>query len=153
MQRLTGCLLVLVILGGALLVAPLMAAAKMRVETVVVVTSSGRHSFAAEIADTEPLRRQGLMLRTDLAQGSGMLFDNGVDREMHMWMKNTLLALDMIFITKDGTVVKIARNTVPHSEAIISSGVPVRGVFEVIAGTADRINLKPGDRIEHGLFR
>jgi len=101
MQRLTGCLLVLVILGGALLVAPLMAAAKMRVETVVVVTSSGRHSFAAEIADTEPLRRQGLMLRTDLAQGSGMLFDNGVDREMHMWMKNTLLALDMIFITKD----------------------------------------------------
>ncbi len=153
MQRLISCLLVLVSLGVSPLISPLMAGGTMRVETVVVVTSSGRHSFAAEIADTEPLRRQGLMLRNELAPNRGMLFDNGVDREMHMWMKNTLLALDMIFITKDGTIVKIAKNTVPHSEAIISSGVPVRGVFEVVAGTADRINLKPGDRIEHSLFR
>lgn len=153
MRRLMVCFLMLVSISIFPVNTSLMAAPKMRVETVVVVTSTGRHAFTAEIADTAPLRRQGLMQRTKLAPDHGMLFDNNVDREMHMWMRNTLLALDMIFITKNGLVVKVAKNTVPHSENVISSDVPVRGVFEVIAGTADRINLKPGDRIEHPLFR
>jgi len=146
-------LLVLVTVSFAPVTSPLMAAGKMRVETVVVVTSSGRHSFEAEIADTPLHRNQGLMRRPLLDADRGMLFDNGVDREMFMWMKNTILSLDMIFITKDGTVARVAKNTVPFSETIIPSGVPVRGVLEVNAGIADKINLKAGDKIEHPLFR
>ena len=153
MRRLFTCLLMLISISVLPLINHATAAAKMRVETVVVITSSGHHSFAAEIADTAQLRRRGLMQRTQMPPDTGMLFDNGVDREMHMWMRNTLIPLDMIFITRNGIIVKIAKNTRPHSEEIISSGVPVRGVFEVIAGTADRIKLKPGDRIEHALFR
>lgn len=153
MQRLVICLLMLVSFGASPVVSPLNAAAKMRVEPVVVITASGRHSFMAEIADSPDLRSRGLMHRTQMAPDRGMLFNMGSDAEIHMWMKNTLIGLDMIFITKQGIVAKIAKNTVPHSEAIISSNVSVRGVFEVIAGTADRINLKPGDRIEHPLFR
>ncbi len=129
------------------------ASSKMKVETVVITTSSGRHSFMAEIADTPAHRNRGLMFRKTLPMDQGMLFDNGEDKEMYMWMRNTVISLDMIFIAKDGTVVKVAKNTEPFSEAIISSGAPVRGVFEAAAGTADRIKLKPGDRVEHPIFR
>ena len=153
MKRLMISLLMLMAVSIVNIYPPLAAGSEMRVEPVVVITSSGRHTFSAEIADTVLLRRQGLMMRTRLASDHGMLFDNGVDREMNMWMKDTLIPLDMIFITRDGTVVKVVKNTVPLSEKIISSGVPVRGVFEVAAGTADRIGLKPGDRIEHAMFR
>lgn len=152
MRRLIISLLMLVTISASPLILPLVAAPEMRMKTIVIVTSTGRHLFAVEIADTPSLRRQGLMQRTQLAPDSGMLFDNGADREMYMWMKDTILSLDMIFIKKDGVVVKVAKKTVPFSESIIASGVPVRGVLEVIAGTADRINLKPGDRIELPLF-
>ncbi len=153
MKRIMTYLLVLLAFSVAPVASSLKAAPKMRVETVVIVTSSGRYSFQAEIADTPAHRSQGLMRRPLMDADRGMLFDNGVDREMNMWMKNTILPLDMIFITKDGTVVRIAKNTVPFSQTIISSGVPVRGVLEVNAGTADRINLKPGDKVEHAIFR
>jgi len=153
MQRFIISFVMLVVVSVSPLISPIVAAPKMRMETIVVVTSTGRHLFAVEIADTPSHRRQGLMQRTQLASDSGMLFDNGVDREMYMWMKDTILSLDMIFINKDGVVVNVTKNTVPFSEAIIPSGQPVRGVLEVIAGTADRINLKPGDRIERPLFR
>ncbi len=153
MKRIMTYLLVLVAVSVTPVISNLEAAPKMKVETVVIVTSSGRYSFQSEIADTPAHRSQGLMRRPLMDADRGMLFDNGVDREMNMWMKNTILALDMIFITKDGTVARIAKNTVPFSQTIIPSGVPVRGVLEVNAGTADRINLKPGDKVEHAIFR
>ncbi len=153
MKSLMTYILVVMAISISPLVTPLMAGPNMRVETVVVITSTGRYSFQAEIADTPSHRSQGLMRRPFMDADRGMLFDNGEDREMYMWMKNTILALDMIFITKNGTVVKIAKNTVPFSETVIPSGQPVRGVLEVIAGTSDKINLKPGDKIDHPLFR
>jgi uncharacterized protein len=70
-----------------------------------------------------------------------------------MWMKNTYISLDMIFIRADGRIARIAENTVPHSEATISSGVPVKAVLEVIAGTAKRLGIAPGDRVAHRIFR
>ena len=153
MQRLMTFLVVLVAVSIAPMTPPLMAAGKMRVETVVIKTTSGEYSFEAEIADTPLHKSRGLMQRPLMDADRGMLFDNGEDREMFMWMKNTILALDMIFITKDGTVASIAKNTVPFSETIIASGQPVRGVLEVNAGTAERIGLKPGDKVEHPMFQ
>ena len=154
MVRPVYALLMLVGLWLALDPPPILAGSNdMRVETVVVVTSTGRHTFKAEIADTGPLRRRGLMFRSRMAADEGMLFDNGVDQQMVMWMKNTLISLDMVFFTKEGTIVSVAKNAVPHSEETISSGVAVRGVLEVIAGTVERLKIKPGDRLEHSLFR
>ncbi len=153
MPRLMTYLIMLIAFSAMPLTSHAYATSKMRVETVVITTASGEYSFEAEIADTPKHKSQGLMRRPLMDADRGMLFDNGVDREMFMWMKNTILALDMIFITKDGTVAIIAKNTVPFSETIIPSGQPVRGVLEVIAGTADRIGLKAGDKVKHAMFR
>jgi uncharacterized membrane protein (UPF0127 family) len=126
--------------------------AKLRVEPVTVETQRGKEIFKAEIADTPALRQQGLMYRKEMAPDEGMLFDFGAPRPVQMWMKNTYISLDMIFIRKDGTVVAIGANTEPLSEAIVGVEEPVKGVLEVVAGTAARIGLKPGDRVIHPIF-
>jgi uncharacterized membrane protein (UPF0127 family) len=82
-----------------------------------------------------------------------MLFDFGRTRMISMWMKNTVVSLDMVFILADGKVAKVVENTTPLSLATISSGEPARGVLEVVAGTAKRLGLRPGDRVVHPLFR
>ena len=153
MPRFMTFFLVLIAFSAAPLTSTAYAAAKMRVETVVIITASGEYTFEAEIADTPLHKSRGLMRRPLMDADRGMLFDNGAEREMFMWMKNTILALDMIFITKDGTVARIAKNTVPFSETIIPSGQPVKGVLEVNAGTAERIGLKVGDKVKHAMFR
>lgn len=114
-----------------------------------LVTASGPVGFTVEIADTDASRAQGLMWRRDMAPDHGMLFDFRREEPVWFWMKNTPLSLDMIFVKADGRVLSIARGTVPFSEATVPSGGPVRFVFEVVAGTADRIGLKPGDRMIH----
>ena len=123
-----------------------------RIETVTITTKTGAHTFQAEIADTPQLRQRGLMFRHRLPPDRAMLFAWGRELVAAMWMRNTYISLDMLFITADGTVVKIAQNTTPKSLEVISSGVPVRAVLEVAAGTAARIGLAPGDRVEHMLF-
>jgi uncharacterized protein len=127
-------------------------AAKLRVEPVTVETRSGKEIFKAEIADTSELRQKGLMYRKEMAPDEGMLFDFGEPRPVHMWMKNTYISLDMIFIRADGTVVAIGANTEPLSEAVVGVEEPVKGVLEVVAGTAARLGLKPGDRVYHAIF-
>ena len=121
-------------------------------QTLEIVTKSGVHVFAVEIAVTNEERARGLMYRKELAEGRGMLFDFTPDQEVSMWMQNTYISLDMIFIQGDGRVLRIAENTKPLSEAIISSNGRVRGVLEVIAGTAKKFGIAPGDRVAHPLF-
>jgi uncharacterized protein len=70
-----------------------------------------------------------------------------------MWMKNTYIPLDMIFIRADGRIQRIAENTRPESEKIITAGAPVRAVLEVIGGTARKLGIRVGDRVAHPLFR
>ena len=126
--------------------------ARLRVEPVTVEARGAKEIFKAEIADTPELRQKGLMFRKELAADEGMLFDFGAPRPVHMWMKNTYISLDMIFIRKDGTVIAIGANTEPLSEAVIGVEEPVKGVLEVAAGTAARLGLKPGDRVYHSIF-
>lgn len=92
------------------------------------------------------------MFRRDLADNEGMLFSSGKDEVIAMWMKNTPLALDMIFIAADGRVAGVAENTVPQSLKPISSHEPVRAVLEVKAGIARRIGLHEGDGVQNTLF-
>jgi uncharacterized protein len=122
------------------------------VERLEIVTASGTHEFSVEVMRSGPQRERGLMFRRYLPQDRGMLFDFGVERPVMMWMKNTYLPLDMIFIGRAGKVVGLAENTEPLSEKIIPSGAPAYGVLEVNAGTADRIGLKIGDSVRHPLF-
>jgi uncharacterized protein len=122
-------------------------------QTLEIVTRSGVHSFTVELAATDEARSKGLMYRRELPEGRGMLFDFKQDQNAAMWMKNTYIPLDMIFIRADGRIQRIAENTRPESEKIITAGAPVRAVLEVIGGTARKLGIRAGDRIAHPLFR
>lgn len=122
------------------------------IQTLEIVTKSGVQVFAVEMAKTDEERATGLMYRKELAEGRGMLFDFSPEQQISMWMKNTFIPLDMIFIRSDGRILRIAENTEPHSEKIISSGGLAKGVLEVIGGTARKYGIAPGDRVAHPLF-
>jgi hypothetical protein len=119
---------------------------------LVVETESGAHPFTVEMALTPEERGRGLMFRQVMADDAGMLFDFGVDEEASMWMQNTFISLDMVFIEADGTVHRIARSTTPFSTDIVSSKGPVRAVLELNAGIARAIGLKTGDVVRHEMF-
>ena len=119
----------------------------------ILAADGKRHRFRVEIVSTPQDRAQGLQGRNQLDPDAGMLFDFGVALPVYMWMKNTFVALDMIFIAPDGRIVNIARGTTPESLAIVESAEPVRAVLEVPAGTAARLGIRPGDRVEHRIFR
>jgi uncharacterized protein len=121
-------------------------------QTLEIVTSNGVHSFSVEVMTNDADRAKGLMFRRELPDGQGMLFDFERDQEIAMWMENTYIPLDMIFINGDGRIRRIAENTTPLSRATIPSGGPVRGVLEVIGGTARKFGIKPGDRVAHPIF-
>ena len=123
------------------------------VESLEIVTSTGRHAFSVEVMRTDAERSKGLMFRRFLPADRGMLFDFKTEQPVMMWMKNTYIPLDMIFISRNGTVSSVAVDTEPMSERIISSGPPAYAVLEVNAGTAARIGVKAGDRVLNGLFR
>jgi uncharacterized membrane protein (UPF0127 family) len=117
-----------------------------------IATKSGVQVFTVEIATTDEEKTTGLMFRKELADGRGMLFDFSPEQEVTMWMKNTFIPLDMIFIRADGSILRIAENTQPQSTKIIPSMGLAKGVLEVIAGTAKKYGIAPGDRVAHPLF-
>jgi uncharacterized membrane protein (UPF0127 family) len=123
-------------------------------ESLAVLSQGGqRQSFQVEVARNEADRAQGLMFRRSMPADRGMLFDFGRVEPVAMWMQNTYLPLDMLFIRPDGTIARIAANTEPLSTRTIPSGEPVLAVLELNAGTASRLGIKAGDRIEHPLFK
>lgn len=122
-------------------------------ETVEIGSKTGVHSFAVELALNDEQRARGLMFRRELPEGRGMLFDFHREQPITMWMQNTYIPLDMIFIRGDGRILSIAENTEPLSTRVISSGGQVRAVLEVIAGTAKKLGIRPGDRVSHSIFR
>jgi uncharacterized membrane protein (UPF0127 family) len=121
-------------------------------EMVTIVTANGRHQFSAEVARTGLEQERGLMFRTSLRRDHGMLFVFQASEPIRMWMKNTYVPLDMIFISDKGKVVGFHQNAEPLSERVISSGEPALAVLELNAGTAARIDLARGDTIEHAAF-
>jgi uncharacterized membrane protein (UPF0127 family) len=122
------------------------------IQSLEIVTKNGVHVFSVEMATTEEEKTTGLMYRKELPDGKGMLFDFTPEQPVSMWMKNTYISLDMIFIRADGRILRIAENTEPLSTRIIPSGGPARAVLEVIAGTAQKYGIQPGDRVAHPLF-
>ena len=121
-------------------------------DRLFVLTADSRYEFFIEIAITPAQRSQGLMYRTELAANAGMLFHYGEPQIITMWMANTLIPLDMIFISADGRIVSIAERTVPESRATIPSEAPAIAVLEVPGGTADRLGIVPTDVVIHHFF-
>ncbi|MDB5503496.1 MAG: hypothetical protein JWR89_3398 [Tardiphaga sp.] len=136
-----------------LMVSPNGAVRAAEVQPLEIVTKSGVQMFSVEMATTDKERETGLMYRKELADGRGMLFDFSPEQQVSMWMKNTFISLDMIFIGANGRILRIAENTEPQSTRIIPSGGPAKGVLEVIAGTAKKYGIAPGDQIVHPLFK
>ena len=120
--------------------------------TIEIVSKSGVHPFGVELATNDAERSRGLMYRKQLPEGHGMLFDFEQDQPVAFWMHNTYVSLDMIFIRGDGRILRIAENTTPLSDSLIPSGGPVRAVLEVIAGTARKFGIAPGDRVTGSIF-
>ena len=138
----------------ALLVAPPLQAQQneLPLEPLAIETSVGKRLFLVEVARTVEQRAAGLMWRKTMAPDRGMLFDFDVERHVTMWMQNTPLSLDMLFIGEDGKVASIAAHTRPFSSDRISSGVQVGAVLELLAGSAERLGIAPGDRVRHSMF-
>jgi len=126
--------------------------AAQQLQELKITSKNGAHIFGVEMALTPEEQAKGLMFRKELPEGQGMLYDFHQEQPTSFWMKNTYVSLDMIFIRGDGRILRIAENTVPLSEALVPSGGPVRAVLEVVAGTAKKLGIAPGDRVTHPIF-
>jgi uncharacterized membrane protein (UPF0127 family) len=121
-------------------------------DPLTIVSGDTSHAFKVELADTPKESEMGLMHRSSMPKDHGMIFDFRPEREVNMWMKNTLIPLDMLFLDGDGTVLAIAENARPHSERLVGPGIPVSSVLELNAGMVKELGIKPGDKVLHKLF-
>jgi uncharacterized membrane protein (UPF0127 family) len=122
-------------------------------EKLVITGKDGtQHVFDVEMALKPDQQIVGEMFRKDVPADGGMLFDWGRPQESQMWMKNTLVPLDMVFIEQNGTIRAIAENTVPQSLAVIDSHGPVRATLELQGGVTAKLGIRVGDKVHQRLF-
>jgi uncharacterized membrane protein (UPF0127 family) len=156
-ERLLRGVFAVVLVIGAFAMLPRVAEAQNApasgLEQLTIVTASGRHAFQVEVMRTPDQRARGLMHRQFMPADRGMLFDFKQVEPVAMWMQNTYISLDMLFIRADGTVARIAERAEPLSTRTIPSGEPVLSVLELNAGIAEKLGIKPGDKVEHPLFK
>lgn len=121
--------------------------------TLEIETADGKAlTYDIELALTQGQITQGLMHRQSMPLDAGMLFIYARPHIVRMWMHNTVIPLDMVFIGADGSIVDIAKNTVPFSEDIVAPATPAIAVLELNAGVADKDGLKVGDIVRHALL-
>jgi uncharacterized membrane protein (UPF0127 family) len=140
---------------AALLALVAISAAPLRateLERLEIVSGEARHVFMVEVARDDASRQRGLMHRRFMPADRGMLFDFKVEAPVAMWMQNTFIPLDMLFIRKDGVIHRIEAMTEPMSTRTISSGAPVLSVLEINGGLAAKLGIRAGDRVAHPLF-
>jgi len=125
----------------------------MRREAMTLVTERGEKQIMVEITESNDEKMRGLMFRTNLPDDQGMLFFYDQPQDITMWMRNTYIPLDMVFINPDGTIHRIEVRTEPLSERIISSQGNVVACLELAGGASVRLGLKPGDVVRHKLFK
>ncbi|MBQ8464949.1 MAG: DUF192 domain-containing protein [Alphaproteobacteria bacterium] len=127
---------------------------KPQLSPLIIETEQGPVTYQIEFASTEEQLRTGLMNRQLLAADSGMLFDlsGHADQPTAMWMKNTLIPLDMLFLTKEGIIFWIQENAQPHSEELIIPPFPAAAVVELNGGEVLKNKIKVGQIVKHSLF-
>jgi uncharacterized membrane protein (UPF0127 family) len=119
---------------------------------VTIASANGSHVFRVELAKTSEAQAKGLMFRTDIPKDGGMLFapyppGGGAPQNATFWMKDTPRPLDIVFIRADGTIARVAENTIPFSETMVSSGEPVAAVLELNGGRTSELGIAEGDRV------
>jgi uncharacterized membrane protein (UPF0127 family) len=122
------------------------------ISELTIVSATGTHRFKIEVAETPAQMTQGLMFRRSLAPDAGMLFDYKEPIAATMWMRNTLIPLDMLFVDAQGRIINIHQRAVPQSLDVIAAAAPVRAVIELNGGTAARLGIAPGDQVVHPIF-
>ena len=148
--RVSGLLATVILLASAVTAAE--SSPALEEATLTIEASDERFEFQLELAKTPAERARGLMFRESLADEHGMLFDFGHPQPVAMWMRNTLIPLDILFIRSDGRISRITRNAEPLSDRVLESGEPVRAVLELRGGLTAERDIEPGDRIIHPLF-
>jgi uncharacterized membrane protein (UPF0127 family) len=129
------------------------ASASVKSELSIITSNGSKHNFLVEVARTEEEKKIGLMFRKTLAKNAGMLFLYKREALRLMWMKNTFIPLDILFIDKNGVIKRVVKRTIPHSLATISSRQSVLAVLELRGGITSSLEIKKGDRIEHPAFK
>jgi uncharacterized protein len=132
--------------------APQLGLAQAGHNVLSINTASGAHKFTVDVMRSDADLEKGLMFRKSIPADYGMLFDFQHEQNVMMWMKNTFIPLDMIFMDKTGKVVGIIANAEPMSEKVLAVGKPTDAVLEVRGGTAAKIGLKVGDRVDDLIF-
>lgn len=128
-------------------------AIQQTLERLEIQGPGGKHAFQVEVMRNDEQRAKGLMFRQYLPPDRGMLFDFDREQLVTMWMKNTFIPLDMVFIKANGTVHHIHERARPQDETTISSNGQVRFVLEINGGLASKLGLKAGDKVVHGLIK
>lgn len=123
-----------------------------RTQVTIEATSGTRYLFNVEMATTETQRERGLMGRASLRQDEGMIFIFPVVREQSFWMKDTLIPLDIIFISEAGIVEHIHHNAVPQDRSLITAPKPVKAVVEINGGLSDKLGFEVGSVVYHDIF-
>lgn len=109
----------------------------------------GQARFTVEVAQTREELSLGLMNRPSMPASAGMLFAYEMPRQVYFWMKNTLIPLDMIFMSADGVVQRIHENAVPLDETLIYGGENIQFVLEINGGMASMLGIVPGSELRH----
>jgi len=122
-------------------------------EALVIKSKDKTHTFQVEVADTDALQSRGMMYRDGVADDEGMLFEFAKPKVATIWMKNTGIFLDIIFVRPNGKILKIEHNAKPYTLRLASSEAPVAAVIELRGGRAKELGIRPGDIIEHSFFK
>lgn len=128
---------------------PAMSPSGLALAPLSISTAAGKtHKFTVEVARSEEQQERGLMFRSELAPDAGMIFPMKPPRPASFWMRNTIIPLDMIFIRPDGTIARIAAQTVPYSLTPVDSGEPVSAVLEIAGGRSAELGIAEGDKVD-----
>ena len=148
--------LILALIAGASLVPPVAAQDEIafdRTELMIVTAAGAQHKFTTQWAKTWQQKQHGLMFRKQLPLDQGMLLDYDPPQPASIWMRNTLIPLDILFIRADGTIESIFNGAKPRDETPMPSKGDVRAVLELNAGVTRLLGIQPGDKVEHPIFK
>ncbi|WP_219893871.1 DUF192 domain-containing protein [Aquisediminimonas profunda] len=142
-----GCVALLLTVVPSCKNLPMMGEAQAQASLIplTIKTSTAVRKFRVEVARTEDEQARGLMFRQSLPEDGGMIFPMSPPRFASFWMKNTVIPLDMIFIRTDGTIARIAADTIPYSLEPVTSGEPVAAVLELAGGKAAALGIAEDD--------
>lgn len=143
----------LIVLALLLVALPAWALEKFDTSKLTITTANGAHEFTIELALTDAQMEQGLMFRPSMPADHGMLFDFKAPTKVMMWMKNTIIPLDMLFLDNGGRVIDVHEHAVPYSTDVIAANAPARYVIELNGGTVARLGIKPGDQVTSPYFK